>query len=106
SSGWSEADKGGVWTVTGGSASSVRVEDGSGKIDVATGGTRELVLASTEARDTRSTISYTVENGPSNGSLYAGIGARYDDQGGYRASAWHRDDGSVWLLIQRNGAAI
>ncbi|WP_460783888.1 PKD domain-containing protein [Microbacterium tumbae] len=106
SSGWGSADKGGVWTVTGGSATVATVGDGVGRLNIAVGGTRELVLASTSILDSESRVTYTLQNGPASGILYAGVGARRGDQGGYRAAAWHRADGSTWLVIQRNGTAI
>lgn len=106
SSGWGAADKGGVWSVKGGSATAASVSDGAGRLNIAPGGTRELTLGATPVLDSASRITYTVASGTSGGVLYAGIGARSGDNGGYRAAVWHRADGTMWLVIQRSGTAI
>lgn len=106
SSGWGAADKGGTWSIQGGSASVTSVSSGVANINNAPGGTRELSLNSISLRDTLTKVTYSVSAGPSTGNIYAGIGARYSGQGSYRAAAWHRTDGSMWLVIQRAGTSI
>ncbi|MDF2560201.1 MAG: hypothetical protein K0R99_1647 [Microbacterium sp.] len=106
SSGWGAADKGGTWAPMSGSAAVTSVADGVGKINIAPAETREMLLQGTSLLDTSARITYTLSSGPSTGVAYEGLGARRSGSNGYRALAWHRADGSTWLVIQRNGTAI
>ncbi|MGM7679304.1 PKD domain-containing protein [Microbacterium sp. A94] len=106
SSGWGAADKGGTWTPLSGSAAVASVADGVGKVDLSPGETREMFLQGTSLLDTSARITYTLSAGPSTGVAYEGLGARRSGADGYRALAWHRADGTTWLIIHRNGAAV
>ena len=106
SSGWGAADVGGTWAPMSGSAAVTSVGDGVGKVNLTPGETREMLLQGTSLLDTSARISYTLSSGPSTGVAYEGLGARRSGSNGYRALAWHRADGSTWLVIQRNGTAI
>lgn len=105
-SGWGAADIGGAWQVTGGSAGVARVTDGSGELALPAGSGRSMVLPSTDLTDSTSSVAYTLTGAPSTGALYVGIESRYDGRSVYRSAVWHRADGSIWLLVQRNGAVI
>ncbi|MGV2900239.1 PKD domain-containing protein, partial [Microbacterium sp. AGC62] len=106
SSGWGAADVGGTWAPMSGSAAIASVADGVGKLNLAPGDTREMLLQGTSLLDTSARINYTLSSGPSTGIAYEGLGARRSGSNGYRALAWHRADGSTWIVIQRNGTAI
>ncbi|MEU4017142.1 PKD domain-containing protein [Microbacterium sp. NPDC028030] len=106
SSGWGAADVGGTWAPMSGSAAVTSVADGVGKINIAPGETREMLLQGTSLLDTSGRVSYTLASGPSTGVAYEGLGARRSGANGYRALAWHRTDGTTWLVIHRNGTAI
>ncbi|WP_435749120.1 PKD domain-containing protein [Microbacterium sp. PMB16] len=106
SSGWGAADLGGTWAPMSGSAAVTSVADGVGKVNLAPGETREMLLQGTSLRDTAGRITYTLTSGPSTGVAYEGLGSRRSGANGYRALAWHKADGTVWLVIHRNGTAI
>ena len=106
SSGWGAADKGGTWAPMSGSAAALSVGDGVGKVNLAPGDTREMLLQGTSLLDSSVRITYTLASGPSSGAAYEGLGARRSGSSGYRALAWHRPDGTTWLVIHRNGTAI
>ena len=106
SSGWGAAESGGVWAPAGGSSSVLSVVGGAGRFDLATGATREVLLQGTSVRDSISKITYTMTQGPASGAAYVGLGMRYTSAGSYQAVAWHRNDGSVWLLLRRAGTVI
>lgn len=105
-SGWGAAEKGGTWAPMSGSAAVTSVADGVGKIALAAGETREMLLTGTSVRDSTGRITYTLTNGPSTGVAYEGLGSRRSGSNGYRALAWHKADGTTWLIIHRNGTAI
>ncbi|MEV8250441.1 LamG-like jellyroll fold domain-containing protein [Microbacterium sp. NPDC076768] len=104
--GWGAADSGGSWTPLQGRSSALSVADGAGVISLTAGQTREMLLDDASVRDSETEVSYSFSEGPSSGSVYVGAGARRTDTAGYRALAWHRSDGAVWLVIQRDGVAI
>lgn len=106
SSGWGAADVGGTWAPMSGSATVTSVADGVGKVNLTPGETREMLLQGTSLLDTSARITYTLASGPSTGVAYEGLGARRSGSNGYRALAWHRADGTTWLVIHRNGTAI
>ncbi|GAA1487152.1 PKD domain-containing protein [Brachybacterium fresconis] len=104
-SGWGSADVGGAWTSTGWGSAAISVGDGVGTMALTPGVGRNMVLDETALTDSASEMTYTLDGGPSTGSLYIGLASRYG-AGEYRSLAWHRADGSMWLLIQRNGEVI
>lgn len=105
-SGWGSADIGGVWTPWSGSAAVASVSGGTGRLDLAPGGTREMALQSVTPTDSVSTMTYTLTAGPSTGASYVGLGARRTEAGRYQALAWHRENGTTTLLIRRDKDAI
>lgn len=104
--GWGAADEGGVWALRSGSASLTSVNDGEGRLHLPGGSTREMVLPDTTFTDGLVRVSYRLSGGPDTGDTYVGIGTRYSHANSYRAQVWHRANGSMWLIIERNGAAI
>lgn len=105
-SGWGTADIGGLWTPMQGKSTALSVKDGAGVIDLVAGQTREMLLDDASVRHSATTMSYSLSGGPESGTVYVGAGSRRTGDVGYRALAWHRADGSVWVVIQRNGTAI
>jgi len=106
SGGWGTADIGGDWSVTGGSTSTASVADGAGVLTLAAGSGRSMVLGDTELQSGDSSMTYTLTGSPQTGALYVGLESRFDGSSAYRSTAWHRADGTVWLLVQRRGAVI
>lgn len=105
-SGWGSADIGGEWTSTGWNTAATSVGDGVGTMALAPGAGRDQLLAETSLTDSGSSMTYTLDAGPSTGSLYIGLKSRYVDGHAYRSLAWHRADGSVWLVIQRDDTVL
>src|SRR5699024_11474504 len=50
--------------------------------------------------------AYTLMGSPGNGSVYVGLESRFDGTSAYRSTGWHRADGTMWLLVQRQGTII
>ncbi|MGP9846155.1 PKD domain-containing protein, partial [Brachybacterium sp. 107] len=106
SNGWGAADVGGAWTSTGWNSGTVSVDDGAGRLALSPGAGRDLVLGGTSLSESGSAMTYSVAAGPSTGSLYVGLKSRYDDGSAYRSAVWHRADGTMWLLVQRDDAVL
>lgn len=105
STGWGAADVGGAWTSVGWN-STVSVGDGAGNIALSPGSGRDLVLGGTSLAESGSAMTYSLSAGPTSGSLYVGLLSRYDNGSAYRSLVWHQANGTMWLLIQRDGAVI
>ncbi|PZQ87802.1 MAG: hypothetical protein DI534_13570 [Leifsonia xyli] len=107
-SGWGSADTGGAYTVLYGAASSASVASGTGAVSLAAGNTRSLMLQSASARDTTSSVVFSLNQAPSTGSNYVGLIARQqagaDDN--YTVRTWLRNDGTVWLVIQKGSTVL
>lgn len=103
---WGEAEVGGTWTATGGLPGKVSVAGGEGVLAVNGGNGGDMLLASVMAPSSQASLTYTVGPGPEVGATTAGLLFRMQGTTGYRAVAWHRAQGDVWALIQRNGAAV
>src|SRR5699024_5121616 len=100
------ADVGGAWRVTGGTAAVAQTSDGAGVLALGTGQGRSMVLPATDLGVSSTGVSYALSGAPSTDAVYVGIESRFDGSSPYRSTAWHRADGTVWLLVQRNGAVI
>ena len=106
-SGWGSADVGGAWTPSSWGSAAMSVGDGVGTMVLAPGVGRDMLLAESSLVDSGTAMSYTLDEGPSTGSLYIGMKSRYDQDGhAYRSLVWHRDNGSMWLVIQRDGTVL
>ncbi|ASK67138.1 hypothetical protein CFK39_09520 [Brachybacterium avium] len=106
-SGWGSADVGGAWASTGWDSAAMSVGDGVGSMVLAPGAGRDMLLTETSLTDSGAAMSYTLEGGPSTGSLYVGMKTRYGADGhAYRSLVWHRDNGTMWLVIQRDGTVL
>jgi PKD repeat protein len=107
-SGWGTSDVGGAWTVLYGAASSATVNGSQGVLSLAAGNTRQVVLQSSVAQNTSSTIVFSLNTAPSTGSAYVGLVARQhanaDDN--YTVRVWLKNDGTVWLVTQRGGTVV
>ncbi|MGO2313877.1 MAG: PKD domain-containing protein [Brachybacterium tyrofermentans] len=106
SNGWGAADVGGAWTSSGWNSGTVSVDDGAGRLALSPGAGRDLVLGGTSLSESGSAMTYSVGSGPSTGSLYVGLKSRYGDGSAYRSAVWHRADGTMWLLVQRDDAVL
>lgn len=105
--GWGTADVGGSWSmVSGASVTALSVTDGAGRVTPAPGGTYRLDLPETSAVDASAATTYSISTEPSTGAVYAGVMLRQAGTERYLVLAWHRDNGSVWLVIQRSGILL
>jgi len=107
-SGWGAADVGGAYTVLYGAASAASVGTGTGALTLPAGNTRSLMLQAASARDTTSSVVFSLNQAPSTGSNYVGLIARQmagaDDN--YTVRAWLRNDATLWLVIQRGSTVL
>lgn len=103
---WGTADNGGSWTVGSGAASAASVAAGKGRVNLAAGGTRTLLLGQTPVRDIDLAASVGVDAAPTTGATYVGVVARNVGSSYYLVNAWLRTDGTVWLVAQRGSTVI
>ena len=106
SNGWGAAPTGGVWSTMFGSSSVASVSGSTGVLALAPGSTRAMALEGLSLRDSETTIDYTTAFGPATGTGYIGAMLRQSGTDGYIIHAWHRNNGTVWLVIQRGGTVI
>jgi hypothetical protein len=101
-SGWGDAVVGGAWAQTG-AASSYTVSGGAGHMNVATGVTRDALLAvDVPAADL--TISGTVsfDKVPVGGAAFAYVDARRSGSTAYRATIREAKTGVIWVQIRKS----
>lgn len=106
SSGWGAAESGGSYTVMNGAASAASVSGGRGLLTLATGQTRNMALQSTSIADTLTSLTYSIDQAPSTGGSYIGVSARKSATNEYLARVWMRNDGKLWLTVQRGSTVI
>ena len=106
SSGWGSAELGGAYTVMNGAASAASVSGGAGKLTLAAGQTRNVALQGTSLADTLTTLTYSADQGPATGSSYVGVSARKSATSEYLTRVWMRNDGKLWLVIQRDSTVL
>ncbi|GAA1417357.1 PKD domain-containing protein [Agrococcus citreus] len=106
SSGWGTADVGGAWSMLGGTAAPASVANGTGRLTLGAGSTRNIVLAGTPLRDSRTTMQFSLDQAPSTGSSYIGVVARATSTDNYTARVWLRDTGAVWLVLQHGSTVL
>ncbi len=104
--GWGTADNGGAYTVLNGAASAASVASGRGILTLAPGGTRNIALQGTSLADTLSTLTYSIDQAPATGSSYIGLSARKSATSDYMARVWLRNDGKLWLVVQRGSTVL
>ena len=106
--GWGSADAGGAYNVLYGSATSASVTGGKGVLTLAPGNTRNLMLQAASARDTTTTIAFSLDQAPASGGSYVGLVARQqagaDDN--YTVRTWLNANGTTWLVIQRGPTVL
>lgn len=105
-SGWGSADVGGPWRTLAGTATPLSVSGGTGVLTMAPGGTRNVVLGDVSLRDVRIAAELSLAEGPATGASYFGVIARSTSAGEYIARVWLRDNGSVWLVLQRGSTVL
>lgn len=106
SAGWGTADVGGAWRLLAGSSTPLSVSGGTGVLTMAPGATRNVVLGDLALRDVRIEADLSLAEGPSSGASYVGVIARSTSGGEYLARVWLRDNGSVWLVLQRGSTVL
>lgn len=106
SNGWGAAPGGGVWTTMLGSAAAASTNGTHGLLSLAPGSTRQLAQQSQSFTNTETTVDYQMNYGPATGSGYIGVTHRQTSTNRYTINAWHRNNGTVWLVAQQDGAAI
>ncbi|MDN6555219.1 MAG: PKD domain-containing protein [Acidipropionibacterium acidipropionici] len=105
-SGWGSADIGGTWSAMYGTASVASVDGSAGKITLPAGQTRNMALPSVSARDTSSTVRFSLSAAPSQGNSYVGIASRQSSSASYQVRAWMKSDGTVWLVAEQSGETL
>lgn len=105
-SGWGQADLGGAWSVSGGSAAAASVNGTEGVLTLAPGQTRNLTLPATTVRDATISFNASLDQAPSTGTTYFGVLARQVGSEQYLVRVWLRADGTVWLVTQRGGTTL
>ncbi|GAA1856074.1 PKD domain-containing protein [Microbacterium koreense] len=106
SNGWGSADTGGVWTTMSGSSSVASVSGGEALLALAPGATRHMALQDLDLTDTESVLEYRMDFAPSDGNGYVGFTTRHVGSDSYIVQTWHRNNGNVWLVIQRGGTLL
>lgn len=106
SSGWGAADVGGEWSMLTGSAAATSVSDGVGKLTLGAGSTRNVVMGDSALHDVRISADISLDQAPSTGSSYIGVLARASTTDRYLVRVWLRDNGSVWLVLQRGTTVL
>lgn len=104
--GWGTAGIGGQWSMLTGTAAPASVADGAGRLTIAPGSTRNLVLAQAPLRDVRITADLSLDQAPATGAAYLGVLARASASDDYRVRVWMRDNGTVWLVAQQGGTVL
>lgn len=104
--GWGTADIGGAWTVEGGNGSATSVASGTGRVTLPAGSTRNVMLRSLALRDVRVAVDLSLDAAPSAGSAYGGVILRSQGTDDYRVRTWLRDNGTVWLVLQRGSTVL
>lgn len=102
---WGAADVGGAWTATGSLPGKTSTDGNRGLLTLASAG-GDMLLTGVSAPSARAQMTYTVGGGPASGGRYVAVLLRVQGATGYRFTAWHRPQGDVWALIQRNGTNI
>ncbi|CAH0191999.1 PKD domain-containing protein [Microbacterium foliorum] len=105
-SGWGSAELGGAYTVMNGAASAASVSGGAAKLTLAAGQTRNVALQSTSLADTLTTLMYSSDQGPATGGSYVGVSSRKSASSEYLTRVWMRNDGKLWLVIQRDSTVL
>ncbi|WP_313408297.1 PKD domain-containing protein [Aeromicrobium sp.] len=99
--GWGTADLGGAWAVASG-PTAFSVGDGVGRVSLPAGGTREVMLSGSAARETDLTFDYTLQkSGTGGGTFLEALVRAVDSSTSYRAKLVTRSDNRVRLDLVR-----
>ncbi|MBF4630518.1 PKD domain-containing protein [Clavibacter michiganensis subsp. phaseoli] len=104
--GWGQADVGGAWTVTSGSASILSVGDGVGRVASGIGSTRTMTLGGVTSTTSDATLTFALDKVPTGGGDYTRVISRQVGSSSYQAQVWVRSTGQVTLLLTENGTAL
>ncbi|WP_230116010.1 PKD domain-containing protein, partial [Microbacterium foliorum] len=105
-SGWGSSDLGGAWTLAGGAASAASVADGVGRLTLAAGGTRNMLLNASSVKNVTMSADFSVDAAPSTGAAYVGLIARSSATDNYLVRAWLNANGTVSIVIQQGSAVL
>ncbi|WP_052460932.1 PKD domain-containing protein [Microbacterium gorillae] len=106
SAGWGTAPIGGAWTVQYGAASALSTDGSVGRVSIAAGQTRNMLLSSVSAQDVRITTKLSLAEAPAEGASYAGVVARQTATDNYQVRVWLRNDATVWLVTQHGSTVL
>ena len=106
SPGWGSATTGGAYTVSGGSANSLRVAGGYGEVTLIPSGTRTMTLSGVSRTASDSTISFTLDAVPTGGGAYTSIIGRQVGTNAYVANVWVKSTGAVVLVLKQGTTVL
>jgi len=106
SPGWGAAPTGGAYTVSGGSANSLRVTGGYGEVTLIPSGTRTMTLSGVSRTASDSTISFTLDAVPTGGGAYTSIIGRQVGSNVYVANVWVKSTGAVVLVLKQGTTVL
>ena len=104
--GWGAAPTGGNYTVTGGSAASLRVTGGYGEVTLIPSGTRSMNLSTVSTTASDSQISFTLDSVPTGGGAYTSIIGRQVGSNVYVANVWVKSTGAVVLVLKQGTTVL
>jgi PKD repeat protein len=103
-SGWGTAPVGGLWTI-GGTASALKVQEGTGQVNLPPGSTRTATLAAVSTTSTDIRVAFSLDKVPTGSGSYATVVGRQVGSANYVASVWVKSTGAL-VLVVKQGATI
>ncbi|MCU1440494.1 MAG: hypothetical protein JWP85_1491 [Rhodoglobus sp.] len=104
-SGWGTAPTGGAWTIAG-TATALKVADGTGQVTLPPGSTRTATLSAVSSSSTDSTITFSLGSVPTGGGSYSTLIGRQSGAANYSASAWIKSTGAVALVVKQGATVL
>jgi PKD repeat protein len=103
--GWGSAVAGGAWTI-GGTATPLRVAEGTGQVNLPAGSTRTMTLGSVSSSSADVTVKFSLDTLPTGGGTYATIVGRQSGAANYVANAWVKPTGIVTLVLKQTATTL
>lgn len=104
-SGWGSAVVGGAWTI-GGTATPLRVAEGTGQVNLPAGSTRTMTLGAVSSSSTDVEVKFSLDTIPTGGGTYATVVGRQSGTANYVANAWVKPTGVVQLVIKQGATVV
>jgi PKD repeat protein len=104
-SGWGSAPVGGSWTIAG-TASALKVLDGTGQVTLPPGSTRTATLGLVSATSTDIRVKFSLDRVPTGGGSYGTVFGRQVGAANYAANAWVKSTGAVALLLKQGTTVL